>query len=203
MPTGYTVGIEDGTITTGKDFLKLCTRAFGVALELKDEPLSVPTPVKFEPDTYYAKRLKEAESDFENFKSMSFEDAKAEMIKAYEDRIDMYKTMLKNSLRRNEQYAKVRDEVEAWNPPTEDHRELKKFALNQIDMCIDSQEWIDRYREYAKELLDDSDNAVTEYIHEQTEFRRQSVKRAKESWEEEIKRTEDKNEWMRQFLNSL
>ena len=57
MPTGYTAGIEDGTITTGKDFLKLCTRAFGIAMDLRDEPLSVPTPAKFEPDTYYRDRV--------------------------------------------------------------------------------------------------------------------------------------------------
>ena len=203
MPTGYTAGIENGTITTGKDFLKLCTRAFGVAIELRDEPLSVPTPANFEPDTYYKKRLEEARAGYEEFKAMSFEDAKAEMLRAYADRIDMYKTMLENSLKRNEQYAKVRQEVEDWNPPTEDHCELKKFALKQIDMCIDTQEQIDRYRKYANEQLDDSDSAVAEYIHEQTEVRRQNVKRAKESWKEELKRTEGKNEWMNQFLNSL
>lgn len=28
--TGYTAQIENGNITTGKDFLKLCTRAFGM-----------------------------------------------------------------------------------------------------------------------------------------------------------------------------
>ena len=68
------------------------------------------------------------------FKAMSFEEAKAEMIKAYKDRIDMYKSMLENSLKRNKQYAKVRAEVEAWNPPTEEHRELKEFALKQIEL---------------------------------------------------------------------
>ena len=41
MPTGYTAYIEDGSITTGKEFLKLCSRAFGVAIDIKDEPLSV------------------------------------------------------------------------------------------------------------------------------------------------------------------
>lgn len=203
MPTGYTAGIEDGRITTGKDFLKLCTRAFGIAIELKDEPLSVPTPTKFEPDTYYKKRLEDEKANFEKFKAMSFEEARAEMVRAYEDRIDMYKSMLEGSLKRNEQYAKVRAEVEDWNPPTPDHIELKKFALKQIDMCIDTQEQIDRYREYANEELDDSDSAVAEYIHEQTEFHRQGVKRAKESWDDEIKRTEDKNKWMELFLNSL
>lgn len=203
MPTGYTAGIENGKITTGKDFLKLCTRAFGIAIELKDEPLSVPTPTKFEPDTYYKKRLEDEKANFEKFKAMSFEEARAEMVRAYEDRIDMYKSMLEGSLKRNEQYAKVRVEVEDWNPPTPDHIELKKFALKQIDMCIDTQEQIDRYREYANEELDDSDSAVAEYIHEQTEFHRQGVKRAKESWDDEVKRTEDKNKWMELFLNSL
>ena len=53
MPTGYTAYIEDGSITTGKEFLKLCSRAFGVAIDIKDEPLSVPTPVYVEPSSYY------------------------------------------------------------------------------------------------------------------------------------------------------
>lgn len=203
MPTGYTAGIEDGTITTGKDFLKLCTRAFGIAIDLKDEPLSVPTPTKFEPDTYYKKRLEDEKANFEKIKAMSFEEARDEMIKAYKDRVDMYKSMLEGSLKRNKQYAKVRAEVEDWNPPTPYHIKLKKFALKQIDMCIDTQEQIDRYREYANEELDDSDSAVAEYIHEQTEFHRQGVKRAKESWDDEVKRTEDKNKWMELFLNSL
>ena len=46
MPTGYTAYIEDGDITTGKDFLMLCSRAFGVAIDVRDEPLSVPTDRK-------------------------------------------------------------------------------------------------------------------------------------------------------------
>ena len=46
MPTGYTAYIENGDITTGKEFLKLCTRAFGVAIDQKDDPLSVPTKTK-------------------------------------------------------------------------------------------------------------------------------------------------------------
>ena len=37
MPTGYTSYIKDEKITSGKEFLKLCTRAFGIAVDLKDE----------------------------------------------------------------------------------------------------------------------------------------------------------------------
>ena len=50
MPTGYTTYIKDGDITTGKDFLKLCLRNFGVAINMRDEPLSKPVPNQFEPN---------------------------------------------------------------------------------------------------------------------------------------------------------
>ena len=60
MQTGYTDYIKDGKITSGKDFLKLCTRAFGVAIDLKDESLDVPTPNCFEPHPYYVEAYKES-----------------------------------------------------------------------------------------------------------------------------------------------
>ena len=41
MPTGYTAFIEDGDITTGKEFLLLCLRNFGIAIDVRDEPLTV------------------------------------------------------------------------------------------------------------------------------------------------------------------
>lgn len=59
MPTGYTAYIKDGKITSGKEFLKLCTRAFGIAVDLKDESLDVPTPNHFEPHPYYEMRVVE------------------------------------------------------------------------------------------------------------------------------------------------
>ena len=60
MPTGYTYYINDGEITSGKEFLKLCTRAFGIAIDIKDESLDVPTPNHFEPDHYYEKAYKDS-----------------------------------------------------------------------------------------------------------------------------------------------
>lgn len=40
--TGYTHYVADGTITTGKDFLKLCAREFGACCRFRDEPLGTP-----------------------------------------------------------------------------------------------------------------------------------------------------------------
>lgn len=203
MPTGYTAGIEDGSIRTGKDFLKLCTRAFGVAIDLKDEPLSTPTPTKFEPDTYYKDRVEKERADLERYKRISFEDAKAEMTKAHVDRVNMYKRMVDNSIKKNERYARVREEVEAWIPPTEEHCNLKSFALQQIDMCIEKKEYIDEWLQQANEKLDDSDEAVERFIVEQIEYHSRSVKRAEESWKAELERVNSRNSWMEKFLGSL
>ena len=76
MPTGYTSYIKDGEITSGKDFLKLCTRAFGIAVDLKDESLDVPTPNHFETDPYYEKAYKDSLASREKAYSMTFEEAK-------------------------------------------------------------------------------------------------------------------------------
>lgn len=203
MPTGYTAGIEDGKITTGKDFLKLCTRAFGIAMDLRDEPLSVPTPTKFEPNTYYRDKIDREKTELENAKNISFEDAKAKMIKYHADRVGLYKSMVEDSIKKNEKYAKVRAEVEAWNPPTKEHYNLKRFALEQIDMSIEKQEWIDEWLELSNEKLDDSDEAVEKFINEQIERCHKSVKFAEEQWEAELKRVTSKNAWMEKFLSSL
>ncbi len=203
MATGYTEGIENGRITTGKEFLKLCTRAFGIAISLKEEPLSVPTPTKFEPDTFYKDKIDREKLELKKYERMYFEDAKAEMIKSHADRAKMYKHMAEDSIEKNKKYAKIRAEVEAWNPPTENHYNLKKFALEQIDMCVEKQEWIDEWLNYSNEELDDSDEAVKNFIAERINLCREGIKYSEEHWKAELKRTEDNNIWMQQFLNSL
>ena len=139
MPTGYTAYIEDGDITTGKDFLKLCTRAFGVAIDQKDDPLSVPT----------------------------------------------------------------RREVEAWTPPTPEHDGLKKFALEQIDMCIPSVESINEFTNKSKEPLDLSDEAIAKFIEDNISQYKSSVVYYKKAMNDEYRWAQEKQEWMDKFLESL
>ena len=203
VPTGYTAYIEDGDITTGKEFLKLCTRAFGVAIDLKDEPLSVPTPTHFEPDTYYKERYEKALEDFNEANNLTFDNAKIQMKAAYEMRISDYKSWAEKESLMNEKYAKVRKEVEEWIPPTEEHQGLKKFALEQIDMCITKQEYIDEYLEKSKEVFDDSNEAVEKYISDNIQYCKDSLDRAYKSWKEEVERTEKKNIWIKKFLESI
>lgn len=203
MPTGYTAHIEDGEITTGKEFLKLCTRAFGVAIDVKDEPLSTPTPSSFEPSPFYKESYDRALKKLEEVNKMTFDEAKIKMRADYEKRISDYKHYAERETAMNEKYAKVRKEVEEWIPPTEEHEGLKKFALEQIDMCVTKQEYIDEYLEKSKEEFDDSDEAVQNYINDIVDYYQRDAERSYKSWKEELERTRSKNEWMTKFLDSL
>lgn len=203
MPTGYTAHIEDGEITNGKEFLRLCTRAFGIAIDVKDEPLSTHTPSSFEPSPFYKESYDRALKKLEEVNKMTFEEAKIQMRADYEKRISDYKRYVEQSIFQNEKYSKLRKEVEEWIPPTEEHEGIKKFALEQIDMSMTKQKYIDEYLELSKEEFNDSDEAVKKYISDIIDYHQRNMERSYKSWQEELERTRSKNEWMAKFLESL
>lgn len=202
MPTGYTAYIQDGDITTGKDFLKLCLRNFGIAIDMRNEPLSKPVSTQFESNPYYKKNYEKTVETRNKYRQMTFEEAKKELIDKHKKDMESAKKSLDEFIAEDERYMKVRDEIEKWIPPTSEHENVKKFALNQIDISLNTD-----MREYCnKELnkdLDISDEAVHLYMNEINEFYENSVARAYKDWQEALKRTTDENMWMKQFLDSL
>lgn len=202
MPTGYTAYIQDGKVATGKEFLKLCTRAFGIAVDLKDKPLSVPTPEYFKPDPYYENKYKESLKSKDKVYHMSFEEAKEDMISKFKNNKESAEKCLKRYKSEDEKYLKVRAEVEKWIPPTPEHENLKKFCLEQIDISLNTNlyKWCE---EDINKKLDISDKAVNDYIEDLKKSEDEKVKRNYNHWQAEIKRTNERNQWMEQFLNSL
>lgn len=163
--TGYTAQIENGNITTGKDFLKLCTRAFGIAMDMREKPLSVPTPTQFEPDPYYKQKYDKAVEVRDKWRQMTFDETKQEMIEKHNAKITQAKKSLEKYKLEDEKYKKVRNEIKEWNPPTDEHKALKNFALEQIDLSMNT----DLYKYLEIELnkkLDISDDAVWKYIND-------------------------------------
>lgn len=202
MPTGYTAYIKDGKITSGKEFLKLCTRAFGIAVDLKDESLDVPTPNHFEPHPYYEKAYKDSLVSREKAYSMTLEEVKEDIISKYNDNKGRAEKILEKYKDEDKKYLKVREEVEKWIPPTSEHENLKKFCLEQIDMSLNTglYEW---YEKDINKELDTSDDTIKKYIDILRDNADKQVKRRYEKYQEELKRVEEKNLWMKQFLDSL
>lgn len=202
MTTGYTVYIQDGDITTGKDFLKLCLRNFGVGINMRDEPLSKPVPTHFEPDPHYKKYYDKAVEDRDNFKKMSFEQVKQQLIEKQKKDIESIKDSIDKYIAEDKKYIKVREEIENWIPPTPEHEDLKKFALDQINLSLNT-DMIKYCNEKLNLKSDINDEAVYTHINTMNEIYEQNVERTYKDWQHEIKRTADKNMWMKQFLDSV
>jgi hypothetical protein len=138
MPTGYTAGIEDGKITTLADYALLCARAFGATIMQRDDPTADLPKLRAE-ESHHAKELAKSVRHLAIIEAMTEGDteaaAKAEYTKAnreYEE----------SSAKRREELARydaLRKQVNAWQPPTPDHVELKKFMLQQIE--VSTQRW--------------------------------------------------------------
>lgn len=203
MPTGYTSFIENGTITNYKDFLKLCTRNFGIAIEMRDEPLSVPTPISFEPNNYYKEQYDKALANLEQAKNLTFEEVREEMIKENKEIVKNYKNYIKKENEKDKKYEKIRLDIENWIPPTLEHKSLKTFALQQINISLSNKGFISYLLEIINKELDVSDTAVEEYRQKRINLCAEDADRRFKDLQAEFKRTEEKNAWMAALLESL
>jgi hypothetical protein len=198
MPTGYTAYIENGEITKGKDFLLKCARAFGACIDMKEDSLNIDIPVKFEPSTYHKEQLEKAYVDLEKYKTMTIEEAQKIIDDEYEKNQKYYAEAITKNKETNDRYIKVRDEVSKWTPPTSEHHNLKKFALEQIDMSMEYD-----MKDYYQKELDKSKKTPEEYIASMIECIANNINYHLKNWNEEVNRTEKRNKWIDDLRESM
>ena len=133
---------------------------------------------------------------------MTLEAVKEDIISKYNDNKGRAEKILEEYKDEDKKYLKVREEVEKWIPPTPEHENLKKFCLEQIDMSLNTAlyEW---YEKDINKELDTSDDTIKKYIDILRDNADEKLKRAYKKYQEELKRVEEKNLWMKQFLDSL
>ena len=198
MPTGYTAFIEEGDITTGREFILLCTRAFGVAMAIRDEPLTIPTPKVFKPDIEYNTNcLKKAIDEKARLTEMTKEEWHAECVKDREKRIAEAKKHYEDDLELDKKYLKIRQEIKDWNAP-ENCIEIKKFALEQIEISRPylkhDQEWLTlAEREIDEDELFDVHMKSCE----------KEIKYHQEEIARKIRDAEEKTQFMKDLCDSL
>ncbi len=194
MPTGYTAFIEDGEITNAKDFLMLCARAFGVAIDMREEPLSKPMPKEFKASTYHLERLEEERRELDRLRSMTMDEVHEQNEAEYQRSVAVRKEILEEKKAIKDRYIAILNDVKAWTPPTTEHNGLKEFAIEQIEMCLPDLSYYDR------EPVRVSDQ---EWIRTRIESCQKSIQRHKEGWDEECERVASRNKWLADLRGSL
>lgn len=200
MPTGYTSKIYEGNEVSGKEFLMDCAKAFGACIMMRDDPANTPIPEEFKPSTYYAEQLNNAKIKLKRFQIMTIEEATNIVEKRYRDKIAENKKIRKERTEMKNRYLNTLADIYAWQPPTEEHVELKKFAIQQLE---DSIKWdcgtdLDEY--YP---LDVEKELPQEYIDNQIKSCFHDIQYYSEEQEKENKRVAGRNKWIKDLRESL
>lgn len=196
MSTGYTAKIKDGI--DFKTFTMDCARAVGPCITLRDKSGGGEIiPQKFEPSDYHLRQIESARVELKRIETLDRlgcqREADAEWRNGEESRIRTISEMRDLRLK----YETVLLQIYAWEPPTKDHVELKKFMLDQVQesikfdcdvkFCSNPEE-----KKTPEQWCDDKINKL-----------KAKIKYHKEEHAKEIKLAEGRTRWVQELRNSL
>ncbi len=195
MPTGYTATL----VEKGQDFrtfVLTCARAFGACVMQREDPMDEP-PKRQEPSDYYAKALAEAKQKVEELKAMSPDQAAAHGTALRDQKIARATEYLAKNNAENERLDDMAAQVRAWAPPSDDHKEMKTFMLDQIRISRNDLSYS------AKRLAEAKEKSSNAYFVEALSAAVSSVSYYERELAKEIERASSRNEWIDQLYNSL
>ena len=177
-----------------------CARAFGACIDMRDESSSTPIPESFKPSNYHLEKKHAAEQKLRKFKSFKKEDWEKLAKKTFEEEfarnqkyIDEAKTLLTK-------YKNMLEKVRAWSPPTEEHQNLKRFMIEQIESSIkfdcDVEYWT---RQLNSVVLDKWQH----FKGEQIALVIENIAYHEKEYEKEVERARKNSEWVNALRESL
>lgn len=183
-------------------FIMLCTRAFGACQRMRDDPLDVSVPEKITPDPFHLNSMKNLEKELKKLKSLS---EKASIIWAEKEinkKIKSHKKYKKKDscTKKLKCFNDMLEKVIAWKPPSEDHIELKNFAINQLEQSIKFDDHDSYYLDEIKKL---SKQTPKGYYKKELKRIAETIEYHKKHWEKEVENTNFINNWFDQLRNSF
>lgn len=196
MPTGYTAGVQNGTVTEFADFAMQCARAFGALISLRDDPADAPIPEAFEASQHYATMADEEAVKIADLMAMTSDQISAARDAAEAERASSQAETEKLRLEQKARYEAMLSRVEAWPVPSPDHEGLKEFMVEQLKRSIYFDCEPSKY--YADPL---PEAAVWHAEKVQKSIENQAYWRAEQAKEDE--RTASRNAWVKALRESL
>jgi hypothetical protein len=196
MPTGYTAGVADGTISDFQTFALRCARAFGATILMRDDPMDAPIPDEFQPSSFYADALSAAKEKLANLKSLTSAEAEASRDAAHRESLASWERRVAERTETRNRYQEMLAQVVQWEPPTAEHLELKTFMVKQLRESIDFD---------CSDSYDERPNVtpVTEWLVQQTDRAARDVERYAAEHAKELERTASRNAWVKALRESL
>ena len=196
MPTGYTAGVADGTVTEFKEYALICARAFGATIMLRDEPLSSEIP-EFEPSDYHTKALERVESELRSLSSMDDQQLRDVHRKETNDRVKHANNAISENIQRRERYEAMLVKAKEYKSPSSDHNAFSKFLVSQLEESVP----FDCNNDYWTGELEEV--SFDEWKAKKVSNLKRDIGHHKKRHSEEVERTDSRNRWVRQLKESL
>jgi len=202
MPSGYTAGVANGTITTLNEFARTCIRAMGVCIALRDEPQGVPIPSEISPRIdHYDEQIEAAAKKITDLLQADQAELEKQMYEEWVMEQGTILTRRHDIIVQQGRYQALLDEVQKWEVPAEDSEQLfanlKKFMVDQLTESIKFDCFPNTLDEYY--ALTDQPTDVSKWLNEKLEAHRDTIKYYTKRRDEEIARAAKITALLRQF----
>ncbi len=195
MPTGYTHGVQEGTVTTFPEFAMTCARAMGALIMMRDDPLDAPIK-DFEPSDYHVVNEQKELARLAQLERFTTEEISAAHADECQKAAQLQADSDKRRALEKSRYKAMLEKVNAWMPPTPDFANFKTFMVEQLTESI---RW-DCGEGYV--YPKPNPNIAAWHAEQMQECERRAEYHSDEH-EKEVKRTDERNAWVRTLRESL
>jgi len=203
MPTGYTAGILDGTVTTFPQFAKLCMRAFGATIHMRDDDMDAEFTPRT-PSDYHSKAIEKAKQSIVDAQKLTDDEIVDTRKKELEDIKKYHLEAIEKAKKATIEMNKILSDVRKWQPPTPDHTGIKDFMIDQIEKTIDFDCKTDYHdEELAKIELDLLTLNASEIRKDMIEKAKKDFEHNTKNYNEDVERCDKSNQWVSDFVGSL
>ncbi len=197
MPSGYTHEIYDGKSVTLEQYILKCARAFGGFIHMREDSLSEQIR-KPEMSDYHEKALKDAQKRLAEAEAVTIEEAARDIEETCSKIEESNRHSYEKRKALKERYEDMIAKVEAWTPPTDEHENVKDFAIGQLRDSIEHDCGnMERYLEPVVRINPE------EWIQNRIDSCKKSVEYHEKSFQEQTERHNSQVQWVDDLLDSF
>jgi hypothetical protein len=190
--TTYTeeLGKKDMTL---KEFTLMCAHSFDMLMRLHEESVNTEIP-EFKPSNLHLDIIHEAQKKILELQRWTALRAEREAKKYFNDQVRSNEEQSERNRNLGKRYLHMLEKVASWVPPTEKHKALKSFMVDQLAVgikdCLDSSavpKWLSG-PQYRDSLIKEKRHDIVYHTRE---------------YKKEVERTRVSNEWVHILKDSL
>jgi len=204
MPTGFTAGILDGTITTFEEYAKPLARQFGALMHMRDEPNNAPYKLMKADTEYYQSRLREAKDKLIRIISKTEQEFLEEEIENFKELRAKYHDIIEKKKRNKIVLEKYLSVAKEYEPPTSGHNGIKALMIEQLESTIESDCDDSYYQKSLMQIAESEENIDPVRLKsEKIQHVEKEIRRIESSIKGEKETTQKCNLWAKQYFQSI